>query len=166
MRSRPRIRPPSLALLLVLPLASCGDAPESEPEGDAPQEMVEAPAPALPEQLPVARQPSIPPPSAHIALNPGVYQADGITLGLSALRFELELPASGVSAEGSYEVINGVLQLTATAGETGDVGFPLECRLSRAGPSIALEDTEPGACGPLAGSLIQRDTRPGALDAD
>ncbi|MGP9822449.1 hypothetical protein ACTZWW_20685 [Salinarimonas sp. NSM] len=157
-----------MTLLSALMLAACDGAPETAQDNDAPPAAVESEAPAalLSEPPPVARQPSIPPPSTHVALNPGAYRADDITLSLSALRFELEAPGVGIGAEGRYEIINGVLELAATAGETGEIAFPLECRLSRVGPGIAFEDVASGSCGPLAELQFQRDTRPGALDAD
>ena len=141
-------------------LAACGEPTETAeappPEASATEPT---PAPTIATEPPVSRQPDIPPPSAHIALNPGLYQAEGVELELSALRFELDIPAESVAAEGSYEVVNGVLNLAATAGEMGNVEFPLECRLTRVGPAIAFDDVEDGSCGVLAGLRFQRETR-------
>jgi len=141
-------------------LAACGEPTETAetPPPEAPA-AEPTPAPTIAAEPPVSREPDIPPPSAHIALNPGLYQAEGVDLELSALRFELDIPAEDVAAEGSYEVVNGVLNLAATAGETGDLDFPLECRLSRVGPAIAFDDAEDGSCGVLSGFRFQRETR-------
>lgn len=166
--------PGKLALLALTTsiLAACGEpvednatAPPVDPAPSVELTPEAAPPVALDEPA-VARRPSIPPPSAHVALNPGLYGGDGIELSLSALRFSLEAPEHGVSANGSYEVINGILSLAATAGETADVDFPLECRLTRSGPQIALDDVDEGSCGFLAGTLLERDTRPAITRPD
>lgn len=153
----------SLLGIACVALAACGEPADTaqapEPEGPV-AEATPAPEPTLATEPPVSRQPDIPPPSAHIALNPGIYRAEDIELSLSALRFELAMPAENVAAEGTYEVINGVLSLSATTGETGRIAFPLECRLSRAGPTIGFDDAADGSCGGLAGLRFQRETRP------
>jgi|GEM_PF-1342148 len=164
--------------LATLLLAGCGEQPTetsapaespSTPPAEAPETTsgeATPPETAAPDSStlaapPVARQPRIPPPSSHIALNPGTYRADAVELTLSALRFELAAADRDVAAEGTYEIINSILTLTATTGETGDVGFPLSCLLSRAGPQILFEDFDDGSCGFLQGMLFQRETRPG-----
>jgi len=147
-----------------LTLVACGEPTETaqSPQAEPPvEEPAPAPEPVIATEPPVSRQPDIPPPSAHIALNPGLYRADEVELSLSALRFELAIPGRDIAAEGGYEVINGVLVLSATGGETGDVAFPLECQLVRAGPSIAFDDVEDGSCGVLDGLRFQRESRPG-----
>lgn len=152
----------SLVAAACVALAACGEQTETaqSPDGEPPVEAP-APEPTIAAEPPVSREPDIPPPSAHVALNPGLYRAEGVELSLSALRFELVISGEDVAAEGRYEIINGILSLSATAGETGDVTFPLECRLSRAGPSIAFDDAEDGSCGMLDGLRFQRETAPG-----
>ena len=155
----------SLAVAACLTLVACGEPTETASvaasRASGPRSRRPPPSPVIATEPPVSRQPDIPPPSAHIALNPGLYRADEVELSLSALRFELAIPGRDIAAEGGYEVINGVLVLSATGGETGDVAFPLECQLVRAGPSIAFDDVEDGSCGVLDGLRFQRESRPG-----
>jgi hypothetical protein len=159
-----KLRTYALLPLATLLLAGCGDQPAETPPPPASETVTAEPAepetPAVLGEPPVAREPQIPPPSAQIALNPGTYTSDDVTLSLSALRFELEAPEQGVSAEGTYELINSILTLAVTQGETGEASFPLECLLSRAGPRILFEDFEDGSCGFLDGVSFQRETRP------
>ena len=109
----------------------------------------------------MSRQPHIPPPSAHIALNPWLYQAEGVELELSGLRFELDIPAESVAAppEGSYEVVNGVLNLAATGGEMGNVAFRWNAASPESGRRSRSTTSEDGSCGVLAGLRFQRETR-------
>ena len=84
------------------------------------------------------RAPDIPPPSAHIALNPGLYQAEGVDLDLSALPFRSSTFPRGTSPP---RAATGRQRRSGTSPPPpadGDLDFPLECRLSRVGPAIAF----------------------------
>lgn len=133
-------------------LAACGEVQTAgeEPVIDESQMAIAQEAvPGL--DLPAVEAPAIPPPSAHVALNPGVYEANGIAIELTGGRFDLAAAPLEAQASGRFEVADGVLVLHLVDGESGALDFPVSCLMSRAGPAIRFHEPQEGSCQDLAG---------------
>lgn len=155
-RLAPRLAPRTARLVcaagaLAL-LAACGNDQTAGTEPALDESQTAIAQEAMPDlDLPPMEAPAIPPPSAHVALNPGVYVSDDVALELTAGRFALEAPELEAEASGRYEVADGVLVLHLVEGESGELDFPVSCMMSRAGPAIRLHEPQAGSCQQLAG---------------